>query len=168
MWGPGLLSGVTHPCPRLSWEERSGEAARLRPAPHQEKQTCFQQVLALRSLPAPLPLAGGGVFLARLGSAVGCVRQQSPVPGGLCWEPGTRVGRLGFPESLCPRNNLAHARDEGGLDLPLSNPQPLQRMSQNLGRLENQEATRVAPDLILEMPRGLQSPSCLDSKKKNH
>lgn len=25
-------SEVTHPCPRLSWEERSGKAARLHPA----------------------------------------------------------------------------------------------------------------------------------------
>lgn len=42
-------SEVTHPCPRFSWEERSGKAARLHSARRREKQTCFQQVLALRS-----------------------------------------------------------------------------------------------------------------------
>lgn len=117
-------SEVTHPCQRLSWEERSGKAARLHPARCREKQTCFQQVLALRSLslPAPLPPAGGGVFLARLRSAVGCARQQSRAPGGLCWESGIRVRRPGSPESLCPRNNLSRVQDERGLNLSLSNP----------------------------------------------
>lgn len=56
-----------------------------------------------------------------------------------------RVGRPGSPESLCPRNNLPRAGDEGGLDLSLSNPQPLQRTSQSLGGLGNQ-ALGVAPD----------------------
>lgn len=121
-------SEVTHPCPRFSWEERSGKAARLHPARCREKQTCFQQVLALRSRsrslspPAPLPPAGGGVFLARLRSAVGCARQQSRAPGDLCWESGIRVRRPGSPESLCPRNNLARVQDERGLNLSLSNP----------------------------------------------
>lgn len=91
-----------------------------------EKQTGFQQVLSLPSLPEPLPAAGGGVFLARLLSAVGCGRQRSPTPGGLC----SGVGRQGSPESLCPSNNLARALDERGLHLSLSNPQLLQSVSE--------------------------------------
>jgi hypothetical protein len=53
-------------------------------------------------------------------------------------ETGTRVGRQGSPESLCPRNNLVRVLDERGLDLSLSNPQLLQRVvSQSPGGLRN-------------------------------
>lgn len=57
----------------------------------------FQQVLAQLSLPEPLPAAGGGVFLARLLSAVGCVRQRSPTPDGLCLGALDESGEAGVP-----------------------------------------------------------------------
>lgn len=141
---------VTHPCQPLSttgdasWEERSGEAARLRPAQpssaqrwRREKQTGCQQVLALPHSLSP-SLQQVGAFSWRDSSPQWGVRASDPRRLAACArKPGTRVGRQGSPESLCPSNNLARALDERGLHLSLSNPQLLQRVSQSPGGLRN-------------------------------
>ncbi|XP_052610888.1 uncharacterized protein LOC128120721 [Peromyscus californicus insignis] len=68
-----------------------------------EKQTCFQQVLALRSLPAPLPPAGGGVFLARLRSAVGNQVRRAGSGNGDPGLPRLLAPAAGVQRALCAR-----------------------------------------------------------------
>lgn len=140
VWGYSSLPAALHTRRRLLGRALWG-GSKAAPSSarrwRREKQNGFQQVLSLPSLPEPLPAAGGGVFLARLLSAVGCARQRSPTPGGLCSGAWDESGEKESPASLCPSNNLAHALDERGLDLSLSNPQLLQRVSQRPGGLKS-------------------------------
>lgn len=79
-----------------------------------------------------------GAFSWRDSSPQWGVRASDPRRLEACaQEPGTRVGRQGSPESLCPSNNLARVLDERGLALSLSNPQLLQSVSQSPGGLRN-------------------------------
>lgn len=77
-----------------------------------------------------------GAFSWRDSSPQWGVRASDPRRLAACArKPGTRVGRQGSPESLCPSNN--RTLDERGLDLFLSNPQLLQNVSRSPGGLRN-------------------------------
>lgn len=76
--GPCLRSGVTHPCPRLSWEERSGETARLRPAQRREKNKPASSKFSLCARSPSPSLQQVGAFSWRDSAPQWGVRASNP------------------------------------------------------------------------------------------
>lgn len=109
-------------CAQLGPAQRDAGAEKNKPA-----SSKFS--LCPRSLSPSLQQVGA--FSWRDSSPQWGVRASDPRRLAACArESGTRVGRQGSPESLCPSNNLARALDERGLHLSLSNPQLLQSVSE--------------------------------------